>query len=147
MWRISPRPGVAQRARPVSVYAAVLAATIAAGLSSRRFPAHLPEFVVQYAGDTLWAAMVYWLLALTWRRAGIIPLAAGSMTIATAVEVSQRYRAPWIDSLRSTTIGRLVLGSDFVWSDLACYATGVGIAVALDVWIVHRAERLVVRPR
>ena len=29
------------------------------GLGSRSFGSHLPTFVAEYAGDTLWAAMVY----------------------------------------------------------------------------------------
>ena len=48
------------------------------------------------------------------------------------VEVSQLYKAPWIDSIRRTTLGGLVLGYDFVWSDLACYAVGVGLGVAVE---------------
>jgi hypothetical protein len=32
-------------------------------------------------------------------------------------------------------MGALFLGSDFLWSDLVCYAVGVGIAALLDVVI------------
>ena len=50
------------------------------------------------------------------------------------VEVGQLYHAPWIDSIRRTTLGGLVLGFDFVWSDLACYAVGVGLGVLIEAW-------------
>jgi len=33
--------------------------------------------------------------------------------------------------LRHTLFGRLVLGDDFLWSDLLCYTIGV----ALGVWV------------
>ena len=42
------------------------------------------------------------------------------------------YHAPWIDSIRRTTPGGLVLGFDFVWSDLACYAVGVGLGILIE---------------
>ncbi|HYW11492.1 MAG TPA: hypothetical protein VE871_06025, partial [Longimicrobium sp.] len=42
------------------------AATVVAGLASRRFGGVLPGFVAAYAGDVLWAAMVYLLIAAAW---------------------------------------------------------------------------------
>jgi len=85
----------------------------------------------------LWAALVFWLLALGWRRAGTGRLAGGAIVVAFAVECSQLYHAAWIDSIRRTRIGALVLGSDFLWSDLVCYAVGVGIAAVLDALIAR----------
>ena len=55
------------------------------------------------------------------------------MSFSVAVEVSQLYHAPWIDSIRHTTLGGLILGFDFLWSDLVCYAVGVGLGVLVDV--------------
>ena len=46
------------------------------------------------------------------------------MILSIAVELSQLYHAPWIDSIRQTTLGGLILGFGFLWSDLACYAVG-----------------------
>jgi hypothetical protein len=48
------------------------------------------------------------------------------------IEVSQLYHAPWIDSVRHTTLGGLALGYDFDWRDLVCYAIGIGCAALLD---------------
>src|SRR5262245_12823566 len=53
-------------------YSTLLTLTIAAGLASRRFGAVLPVFIATYAGDTLWAAMVFWGLALAAPRARTI---------------------------------------------------------------------------
>jgi hypothetical protein len=129
--------GIAERvdasvARPRLLYAGFLALTIIAGLASRRFPEWQPEFVARFAGDALWAAMVFWILGLIAPRRSTSALAAWAVGIACAVEVSQLYRAPWIDGVRSTTVGALVLGQGFLWSDLACYAVGVGLAAALE---------------
>jgi hypothetical protein len=99
----------------------------------------LPGFVARYAGDTLWAALVFWVLALGWRRAGSGRLAAISLGIAVGVEVSQLYHAEWIDAIRDTRVGGLALGHGFRWIDLVCYAVGVGLAAGLDRLITPRA--------
>ena len=123
---------IARTARSIPLYVTLVCLTIGAGLASRHYPRFFPAFITRYAGDTLWAVMVYWILALGWRRAGVRALAAGAMAIAIAVECSQLYHAPWIDSIRATLIGALLLGSDFLWSDLVCYAVGTAIAAGLD---------------
>jgi len=118
----------------------LLVLTIAAGLGSRQYPDGQPLLLAHYAGDTLWAAVVFWLLALLAPRQRTMSLAAGTTAIACTVEVSQLYRAPWLDGLRSSQVGALVLGQGFQWSDLVCYAIGVGLAAALDA--VLQARRL-----
>lgn len=111
---------------------ALLALTVLLGLGSRRFGAHLPSFVAVHAGDTLWATAVFLLLGLVLPRAPTWGVALPAMSFAVAVEVSQLYKAPWIDSIRRTALGGLVLGFDFVWSDLACYAVGVGLGILIE---------------
>ena len=48
-------------------------------------------------------------------------------------ETSQLYHAPWIDRIRATTLGGLVLGFGFLWSDIACYTVGVACAMCVDL--------------
>jgi hypothetical protein len=118
------------RSRFVTVV--LLLTTITAGLASRRYPDWQPDFVARYAGDTLWAAMVFWGLALL-RPDGRAPVLGGwALGIAFADELSQLYRAPWIDAVRDTRLGALVLGQGFLWSDLWCYAAGVALAIGID---------------
>ncbi|MBI3789456.1 MAG: DUF2809 domain-containing protein [Gemmatimonadetes bacterium] len=121
-------------------YAVALVTTIALGLATRRFPGAFPSVVATYGGDTLWAAMVVWLLALAWPRATTARLATGALAIAWLDEASQLYHAPWIDAVRAHWFGALVLGHWFVWSDLACHAVGVAVAAALDAWWQRRAR-------
>jgi len=122
------------------VTGALLLATIAAGLASRRYPAWQPACVARYAGDTLWAAMVFWGLALVRPGSRTLVLGAAALGIAFADEFSQLYRAPWIDALRASRLGALALGQGFLWSDLACYTAGVALAAAIDAG-VRRAGR------
>lgn len=120
------------RPRSRSLYLLLAAATIAIGLMTRRFRGALPEFVGAYAGDVLWAAMVYLLIAAVWTRMPITRVAAGAAIFSLAIEISQLYHAPWIDAIRGTRLGGLVLGFGFLWSDLACYAAGIALVVVLD---------------
>lgn len=110
----------------------LLLATVAAGLASRRYPDWQPDFVARYAGDTLWAAMVFWIVALVRPLGRARVLGAWALGLAFADEFSQLYRASWVVAIRSTRLGALVLGQGFLWSDLWCYAAGVALAMAVD---------------
>jgi hypothetical protein len=124
--------------RRPTLYLGLLGATVLLGLATRQFPHAFPEFIARYGGDALWAAMVFWIAALARRRAASWKLALAAIAIAYAVEFSQMYRAPWIDALRATRGGALVLGQGFLWSDLVCYACGVMLASLIDAGIVRR---------
>lgn len=49
------------------------------------------------------------------------------------IEVSQLYQAGWINNLRNTTIGGLILGHGFLWSDILAYTFGVTIAAIFEL--------------
>lgn len=121
-------------------YALLALGTLVVGLASRRYGAALPAFLADYAGDTLWAALVFFLLALLFPAASTRALAAAALAIAFAVETSQLYHAPWIDALRATRLGALVLGYGFLWSDLVCYSVGVALAVGIDVFLCRWSQ-------
>ena len=116
---------------------------IVLGLATRRFRGALPGFVGAYAGDVLWAAMVYLLMAAAWPSASLRRVALAAATFSLAIELGQLYHAPWIDAVRQTRMGGLVLGFGFLWSDLACYAAGIALAAALDHAL---APRFAARP-
>ena len=103
------------------------------GLASRGFGSYLPDFVAENAGDSLWAAFVYCGMSFCVPHTKIITRGAMTLGFAYAIEFSQLYHAPWIDSVRETTLGGLVLGFQFVWVDLIRYAVGVTFCVAVEV--------------
>ncbi|MHC4886373.1 MAG: ribosomal maturation YjgA family protein [Planctomycetota bacterium] len=106
--------------------------TIACGLLSRSGWIPLPAFLVTYAGDTLWALAVYWggcLLAPRWRPKRVL---FASLLFAFAIELSQCYHTPWLDALRETWIGGLILGYGFLTSDLVCYTVGALLGLGID---------------
>ena len=107
-------------------------AVVFVGLASRRYQAVLPKFVGEYAGDTLWALMLSLLVSALLAGRTVTYRATISLVLAFLVEISQLYRAPWIDSIRNTTLGGLVLGFGFLWTDLVCYTVGIIIGAVAE---------------
>jgi len=108
-----------------AVYALLALAVVAAGLFWRSGVIPLPGWLSNYGGDALWAVMVFLGLGFLLPRASTLTVAMLALTFAWGVEFSQLYRAPWIDAIRATLPGRLVLGNTFNWPDLLAYAVGI----------------------
>ncbi len=118
--------------RNLILYASLVLITICLGLLSRSSLLELPEILTLYAGDTLWAMMVFWLFCCVrrgMRTAGIALLALG---FAFAIEFLQLYQAQWLNDIRHTRLGALVLGFGFKGSDLVCYTMGILMAAGAD---------------
>jgi hypothetical protein len=123
------------------LWVTLIGLVIALGLGSRRFAAQLPDFVAAYASDTLWATAAFLGLGLAQRAAPTWLVALQALLLSMLIEVSQCYHAPWIDSIRHTKIGGLILGHGFLWSDLACYAAGVALRILIErVTLVGRTH-------
>ncbi len=117
------------------LYAVLAVACIGLGLVSRAFRANLPAFLGEYGGDTIWAMMVYFLFAVLLARKPVWLVSLCALVFSYGIEFSQMIHAPWIDSVRATTLGGLVLGQGFLVSDLICYAAGILIALLIDTLI------------
>jgi hypothetical protein len=114
------------------LYLAGTCLVIALGMASRRYASMLPSFVGRYAGDTLWAVMVFGLIGIVATRWSSLRVAIATLIVSYGVEVSQLHHAPWIDTIRDSRIGGLVLGYGFLWSDIVCYTAGVAICLVLE---------------
>jgi hypothetical protein len=53
-------------------------------------------------------------------------------------EISQLLHFPLIDSVRNTTIGALVLGFGFLWTDIISYSIGILAAISFDLYLSNR---------
>jgi len=124
------KSGVYRRSRGWLVFGIVL--VIAAGLASRKFPMLLPAFLGAYPGDALWVLMVLLMVACVKPAMAPPKLAAAALAISFLVEASQLYQEPWINAIRATTLGHLVLGTGFQWLDLFAYAVRVAFGLAGD---------------
>ena len=120
------------------LYALLALAVIAAGLTSRRYPFLLPVQLGKYPGDALWALMVLLLYGFARPRWSIARVAAAALATSFAVEFSQLYQADWINAVRHTTAGHLVLGSTFNWLDLLAYTVGVATGSVTELLTLRR---------
>lgn len=117
-------------------YAAFTVITIIAGLLVRSLSAYLYPVINLYAGDALYAVMVYFIVSFIRPRNKAVNQALIGLVICYAIEFSQLYQAPWINAVRQTLPGRLVLGSGFLYSDLLAYAIGIIAALVLDRYFI-----------
>lgn len=131
-------PDTPRKARSRIALLSILAVVIALGLASRKYANSLPDFFAENAGDSFWTVAVYLSLAIL--APGCPPLKLGLLAfgISISVELSQLLDFGWLDALRKTLAGRLLLGSGFLWVDLVRYFAGAVIACAADSLWRHR---------
>lgn len=120
-------------------YIAAVFAAMALGLGSRAFAEVLPVFVVEHFGDALWASMMYFGFRACYAHKKISFAIWCSLAFCFAIEFSQLYQAAWINHMRGTTLGALVLGKGFLWEDLVRYTAGIAVSSLLDLaWLWHK---------
>lgn len=125
-------------------YAALGAVTVVIGLIVHLGAGGLDPAARDVLGDALWASMMVWWVSVVAPGAPLLMRGALALSISFAVEASQLYRAGWIDALRRTLAGHLVLGNGFDPRDLLAYTGGVLAAMCIaHLLIAPRSERTV----
>jgi len=112
------------------------ALTIVLGLMSRQI-----NFIPLFIGDMLYAVMVFFMLSAIAVKNKVYQIAIMSMVITFAIEFSQLYQADWINAIRVTLPGRIVLGQGFLWSDLVAYTMGILLATMIT-WLLLKQSNL-----
>jgi hypothetical protein len=125
-----------QRSRIVA--AALCLLTIAIGLLSRSRFNPFPPFLGKYPGDALWAIMAYWTVTFFAPARSVGFRSAIALSISILDELSQALHPVWLDHIRSTMIGHLVLGTDFSAKDIAAYAAGIALVALIDRIVISR---------
>ncbi|MGF9700239.1 DUF2809 domain-containing protein [Paenibacillus sp. MABNR03] len=118
------------RGRLMYLIAAVI--TMAAGLASRHFGGMLPVFLHEHAGDALWAGMVYFGIRMIWISRSRVWAIMFGVIFSSAIEFSQMIQTPWLNELRSTMFGALILGRGFLVVDLIRYTVGIMCMFVID---------------
>jgi hypothetical protein len=111
-------------------YFILICLTIILGLLSRHIPG-MPLFI----GDIIWATMIYFGFRFLFIKRSIKFIVIASLVFCYDIEFSQLYQAPWINNIRHTVLGGLILGEVFVWGDLLSYTVGVAIGVLVTLSI------------
>ena len=114
------------------IYGIAIVVTMLVGLFSRSGLVPMPRFVVLYVGDGIWALLVFWLACFFKPEWSLKYRVAAALVFAYAIEFSQLYQADWINQIRQTRLGGLVLGFSFLPSDLVAYTIGIAIGAILD---------------
>ncbi|RKR81171.1 uncharacterized protein DUF2809 [Mucilaginibacter gracilis] len=109
---------------PRLAYAICIIGTIVLGLLSRKV-----TIVPLWVGDVLWATMVFYMVRFIFINWPLNKVIIASLLFCYAIEFSQLYQAGWINHIRQTLFGKLVLGSTFLWGDTLSYTVGVAIGV------------------
>ena len=107
---------------------------IVSGLALRGFgfSLGLSAFIVKYGGSLLWAAMVFFLIAMAASHASRLNVALISAAIAVGVELFRLVHVPWLDAFRLTLPGALLLGRIFSAWNMLAYGVGIVLAIGLD---------------
>jgi hypothetical protein len=118
--------------RPRVAPAAAAVLTVAAGLLMRSL---LGGDLAKYAGDALYALLIFWLVLVVAprTRGGVAAMVA--LGVSVAVELFQLTGLP-AELGAHSTLARLVLGTTFNAPDLPFYAVGAALG-----WALHRTAR------
>lgn len=113
------------------LYFTLIVIVIIMGLMSRKLDSITPFFKT-YLPDTLWGLMVFFIMAFIFNKSSTLKITIYSLVFSYCIEISQLYHREFIDNIRRTTLGGLVLGFGFLWSDLLCYSVGILIGYLID---------------
>ncbi|WP_347158175.1 DUF2809 domain-containing protein [Pontibacter chitinilyticus] len=116
-------------------YLLLLLVVITAGLLSRKITG-----VPLMTGDVLYAMLVFVLVSYFFRSGKTFGIALSSMLICYSIEISQLCRAPWLVAIRRTTLGKLVLGQGFLWSDMGACTLGVLLCLTV-LYLVNKYKQ------
>jgi len=80
-------------------YGCFIVITIISGLLSRHF-----SFIPLFIGDILWALMVYFIMRFLFVHKPVKFLVIVSLCFCYAIELSQLYKAPWINDFKAYAV-------------------------------------------
>lgn len=121
------------------IYAVAALVVVTSGLLWRSSILQLSPGTKKYGADSLWALLVFLLIRFLKPRMNLWISVWIAFAISVCVEVSQLYHAAWIDTIRATRLGSLILGSVFNWPDIPAYAIGIALGAILDAAVRRQA--------
>ena len=110
-------------------------------LATRHHKEWFHPLIAKYGGDVIWAGAFLFLLRMIMINAALWKLAAWCYTLGVLDEVSQLIHTSFTDLIRNTTLGRLMFGQGFLWSDIICYAVGT----ILGFLLLFLTERYIIK--
>jgi hypothetical protein len=125
----TPRVQLQDRLPRRTAPAVAAVVTVAAGLSVRSV---LGGDLAKYAGDALYALLIFWLVLVVAPRTRVWVAAVVAFGVSVAVELFQLTGVP-AELGAQSALARLVLGTTFNAPDLPFYAVGAALGWALHL--------------
>lgn len=94
------------------------------------------DFVRPYIGDVLVVVLIYCLIRMLFACGPRLPVYI--CAFAVAVEIGQYFHLVRLLGLEQYALARIIIGSTFDWSDIACYISGT---LLLLLWQRRRGPR------
>ena len=115
----------------------ILLVLIPAGIYTKFYHGPGQIWVYNYAGDIFYA--MFWYFLLLFSEPLLPPLKTGLVTLifCTTIELSQLVTSPLLEKIRSTFIGRTLIGAQFVTADIFYYFVGCGLACIIYKQALH----------
>ncbi|MEM7313552.1 MAG: DUF2809 domain-containing protein [Planctomycetota bacterium] len=111
----------------------LLPCVIAAGLALKFYRGPFQEFVNNIGPASVAYEILWMLLAFLFvpRRNAIFRIAVIVCVVTCCLEFLQLWHPIWLETLRGTFVGKMVLGTSFSWLDFPAYPIGCMIGYAI----------------
>jgi hypothetical protein len=76
--------------------------------------------------------MIYLIICVAFPKWSPFRIALIALGFCYAIEISQLYQQDWLNQIRNTRLGALILGRGFLWTDFLCYTVGIQLAYLFD---------------
>ena len=120
--------------RTRAIYSMAALLIVPLGAATRFWPTAFPKLVYLFAGDTLWATVVYLFIAFLRPAKSVLWLSVAAISFTFFIEISQLTHFDWLEKLQATWLGFVILGHEFMWRDLVCYSTGIFLGAQFDLF-------------
>ncbi|CAG0942864.1 hypothetical protein BROC_02031 [Candidatus Brocadiaceae bacterium] len=116
-------------------YACAVVLIIISGITSRHYH-FFPAFLNKYPEDALWALMVFLGFCFIFQKQKTRYCALYALLFSFGIEFSQLYQANWLNTIRQTTLGHLILGSGFDAIDFIAYSIGIVLGILIEYCVL-----------
>jgi len=80
--------------------------------------------------------MVFFGLGIIFNQVSSLRLGLVALGFSFGIEALKLWQAPWLVSVRQTTLGHLVFGHVFSWQNLVAYTVGILVGLIVEVLLV-----------
>lgn len=98
------------------------------------------DIIRPYGGDFLVVILLYCLVR-SFLRLPVLLTAVAVLLFSYLVEMSQYFGLADRLGFKAHSLGRILLGDYFSWTDMLCYTLGILLVVALE-WLIGKTNRI-----